>query len=84
MKFTLASTALVSAMASLASASIFDVEIVPQCKGVNFDTLTAPEKEFVSDVLELCYNQIHQLWDSGDKYLFGIEASAAAPELAEG
>ena len=84
MKFTLATTALVTTMATLASASIYDVTIVPKCKGVDFDALTVPEKEFVADVLEASYNQIHQLWDGGDQYLFGIEPSAATPELAEG
>lgn len=88
MKLAFASTFLLSTMAKLASAqdkdNFFDVSIHPTCKGVDFDALTAPEKEFVADALEVSYNQIHQLWDGGDWYLFGIEPNAANPELAEG
>lgn len=83
MKFALATTVLVSTMVSTLSMN-YDVNIFPKCKGVDFDGLSDNENEFVAETLENSYNQLHQLWDGGDKYLFGIESASASPELGEG
>ena len=87
MKFAFAATLLMSTMAMVSSASdgqtYYDVHIEPKCKGVDFTSLTVAEKDFVSDALETTYNQVHQLWDGGEKLLFDIQASAT-PTLADG
>ena len=44
----------------------FDVTITPKCDGVDMDSLSAPEKAYVSDVLETTYNQVHSIFVSSD------------------
>lgn len=64
--FSFATTVLVSTMAKVALGKevvgdeFFDVTIKPKCAGVDMDSLTTPEQEYVAEVLESTY--VSQIW----------------------
>ena len=63
MKFNLAVAILASSFANFALADKAQVSIEVACNGVDFHTLTKPEAAFSASMLQMAYNEVHDVAD---------------------
>ena len=71
MKFAAAVTIL-CCLAKSATGEVMKAFVHTKCDGVETLKLTDAEKQFSAEALTLAYNQVHQVYDNGDKYLVDV------------